>query len=161
MRISVELNNAINEQIELELNSSYLYLAMSVWMGTKNFRNLENLYFKKYQEEFKHAMKFINHIKDLEGTIVLPVIEKPKFEWEGIKEIVTSAYEHEMYVTEQIHKLAAIADDKNDYASKQLVDWFVEEQIEEEVSARHLVKMFEGFKNDWLFDHRARREIPE
>jgi ferritin len=159
--MSVELNNAINDQIALEFNSSYLYLAMSVWMGTKNFRNLENLYFKKYQEEFEHAMKFINHIKDLEGTIVLPAIEKPKFEWEGIKEIVTKAYEHEQYVTKQIHKLVAIADEKNDYASKLLIDWFVEEQIEEEVSARHLVKMSEGFKNDWLFDHRARREIPE
>ncbi|OLS27874.1 MAG: putative ferritin-1 [Candidatus Heimdallarchaeota archaeon LC_3] len=157
MEMSLEVQEAINKQITVELESAYLYLSMSLWFGKKEFKNLEKLYFAFSKEEFEHAMKFTNHITEMGGEAEFSALKKPKSDWNSVKEIVEATYEHEKFVTGQIHKIVTLIDEKNEYASQSLLGWFVEEQVEEEVKSRLLMKMQAGFKNDWLFDHRARR----
>ena len=156
--ISEKMNKALNDQIMEELMSAHIYLSMSVWLKENSYNNLSNWFFAQYNEELQHAYKFINYIIEVGGTAEIPALEKPKSDWKDVEEIVKTAYGHEQYITKKIHDLVTLAAELNEYSPRPLLQWFVEEQIEEEANTSELVIRQAAFKNDMLFDQHTQRQ---
>lgn len=138
--IGKRMQDAINEQIQVEMFSSYLYLSMSAYFHSINFDGMANWMKVQAQEENGHAMKFFQHIIDRGGRIELMQIDKPKTEWFSPLEAFQEAYKHEQYITERINNLVNIALEENDNPASILLQWFVNEQVEEEGSVSKIVE---------------------
>ncbi|MFX0211515.1 MAG: ferritin, partial [Candidatus Hodarchaeota archaeon] len=98
---------------------------------------------------------------DTGGTVKLPEISAPKSDWTSVKEIVQAAYEHEQYITKKIHELTTLAEELKEYSPRELLRWFITEQIEEEASTEELVVRQAAFNNDMLFDTNTTRNSSE
>ncbi len=155
--ISKKFNAALNKQIKEELDSGYLYLSMSFWLEEKAFHNLGKWYYFQAQEEYEHAKKFIDYIIETGGTVELFELSKPKNDWESIKEILEAGYKHEQYITGKIVGLVKLAEELEELQPRSLLQWFIDEQIEEESNASELLDKYAGFKSDMLFDHHTHR----
>ncbi|MHA1187225.1 MAG: ferritin [Candidatus Heimdallarchaeota archaeon] len=150
--ISKKFNDALNEQIKEELESGYLYLSMSFWLEEQAFHNLANWYYIQAQEEYIHAKKFIDYITETGGTVELLGLQKPKNDWESVKEVIEAGYAHEQYITKKIEGLWDLAEKTKELQARTMLQWFIDEQIEEESNATELIDKHKGFKNDMLFD---------
>ena len=155
--ISEKLNDAFNAQIGEEMYSAYIYLSMSTWLKENSFNNLGEWFFAQYNEELAHAYKFMDYIVETGGTVKLPAIPAPKNDWTSVEECVKTAYEHEQFITNKIRGLVELAEELKDYGPRQLLQWFVTEQIEEEASTSELVDRQQAFKNDMLLDQHTQR----
>jgi ferritin len=159
--ISEKFNEALVKQIGEEMYSAYLYLSASIWFKENSYNNLKSWFFEQYNEELSHAYKFINYVIDTGGTVKLPEISAPKSDWTSVKEIVQAAYEHEQYITKKIHELVTLAEELKEYSPRELLRWFITEQIEEEASTEELVIRQAAFNNDMLFDANTTRNSSE
>ncbi len=130
--MSKKMADAINEQINAEFYSAFLYLSMATKLEDMTFSGFAKWMRVQYDEEVFHAMKFLNHMADRGERVVLKEITAPETEWEGPHAIWEAAYEHEVKVTGMINNLMRIAVDEDDFASQQFLQWYVEEQVEEE-----------------------------
>ncbi len=155
--ISERFNDALNAQIGEELNSAYIYLSMSTWLKENSFNNLGEWFVLQYNEELAHAYKFMDYIVETGGTVKLPGFEAPKNDWQSVEEIVKAAYAHEQHITGKINELVVLAEELKDYGPRELLTWFVSEQIEEEASTSEMVDRQAAFRNDMLFDHHTHR----
>lgn len=145
--LSKKMEAALNEQINAELYSAYLYLSMSSWFQTKNLKGFANWMYIQWQEETAHAMKFFNYVNERGGTVVLKAIDKPKASWKNIVEVYAETLKHEQHVTSLIHNLANIAVTEKDHATNNFLQWFISEQVEEEATAGEILeelKLIEG-----------------
>ncbi|WP_062398340.1 ferritin [Methanogenium cariaci] len=133
--------DAINEQIKWELYSSYLYLSMSAWydsIGLRGFSHWERI---QAMEERDHAMKFYDYVLSRGGIIELQAIDAPPSLWESPPEKAFEyQYEHEQSVTAKIDNLVELAHEEHDHATYNLLQWFVDEQVEEEENARTILE---------------------
>ncbi|MCF7912148.1 MAG: ferritin [Candidatus Cloacimonetes bacterium] len=134
MKISAELAQEINDQINKELFSEYYYLSMAAYLESENLPGFANFFVVQAQEEHFHAMKFYQYLNERGARVHLEAIEKPKSDFESALEVFELAYEHEVFVSELINKLMDIAISDKDHASKGFLQWFVDEQVEEESS---------------------------
>jgi len=131
---------ALNHQINEELFSSYLYLAMAAQFDDMALGGFANWMRVQAQEEIFHAMKFFNYIAERGGRVELKAIEKPQKEWASVTEMFQAAYDHECHISECINKLVDLAIKERDYATQNMLQWFVEEQVEEEASADEILQ---------------------
>jgi ferritin len=138
--LSKKISDEMNAQIKHEFASAYLYLAMSARFEAENLPGFAHWMRLQAQEEVEHAMKFYNYIFDRGGSVVLQAIEQPPSEFGTPLEAFQKALEHEKKVTALINNIYASADKENDYASKVFLNWFVEEQVEEEKNATAVVE---------------------
>ncbi|MGM9822538.1 MAG: ferritin [Muribaculaceae bacterium] len=134
--LSKQIENALNEQINAELWSAYLYLSMSMDFQAKGFVGIANWYFVQFQEEQDHARIFMNYINSRDGKVVLAPIAGVKAEWNNPLDAFNDTLEHEKKVTGLINNLNRLAVEENDYATQQALQWFISEQVEEEDNAR-------------------------
>ena len=132
--ISQKLQDAINYQINRELFSEYYYLSMASYFNSLSLSGFENFFLVQAEEERFHAMKLYNFLNERGGRVLLQALEAPKTEFESPIEVFELAYEHETVVSGLINDLMDLAIKENDHAVKNHVDWFVEEQVEEEDS---------------------------
>lgn len=132
--INERLNNELNEQINAEMFSAYLYLSMSAWCETKNLPGFATWMRAQAQEEMFHAMKMFDYLNERGGTVVLDAIAKPQTEWDSLLNIVEEVVNHEAHVTGLINNLVDSALEVRDHALNYFLQWFVEEQVEEEAS---------------------------
>ena len=132
--ISQKLQDAINYQINRELFSEYYYLSMASYFNSLSLSGFENFFLVQAQEERFHAMKLYNFLNERGGRVLLQALEAPKTEFASPLEVFELAYEHETVVSGLINDLMDLAIKENDHAVKNHVDWFVEEQVEEEDS---------------------------
>jgi ferritin len=130
--MSKKMADAINEQINKEFYSAFLYLSMATKLEDMTFAGFANWMKVQYEEEVFHAMKFMDHMAERGERVYLKEIDAPDTEWEGPYAMWDAAYEHEVKVTGMINNLMRIAVDENDFASQQFLQWYVEEQVEEE-----------------------------
>ena len=133
--ISKAMQDAINEQINKEMFSSYLYLSMAAYFETKNLPGFGNWLRIQATEENEHAMKFYNHLLERGGEVELKAIAAPKASWASAMEAVSEVLTHEQHVTKSIHDLYEVALKEKDYAVQVMLHWFIEEQVEEEANA--------------------------
>lgn len=139
--IGPKLEEAINKQINAELYSAYLYLAMSAYFTSENLLGFANWMRVQALEEITHAMRFYDFLNDRGGRVELEAIKKPPKEWESPLEVFEEAYKHEQLVTSMINKIADLAREENDYATLEMLNWFHKEQVEEEANPDQIRKM--------------------
>jgi ferritin len=138
--ISKKLEKAINEQINRELFSEYLYTSMQAWFANENLDGFANWMEVQSQEEHFHAMKFFKYLIERGGKVVLQVIEKPEANFGNPLKAFKMALDHEGFITKNINNLMDIAIKENDHASRSFLQWYVDEQVEEEASADRIVR---------------------
>ncbi len=139
MVIKDKVAKAINKQINAELYSSYLYLAMAAYFEAANFLGFAHWMGLQAKEENAHAMKFYQYLFDRGGRPVLAAIDAPPVEWRSPLDAFKQAYGHELKVTQMIADLLKIARDENDPATESMLQWFINEQVEEEAHAKQVV----------------------
>jgi ferritin len=153
MEISEKLAGAINDQINYELYSGYIYLSMAAWFEEQNLDGMAHWMKVQAGEEYEHAMKFWDHVVDRGGRVLLKAVEAPKSEWGSPLEAWEDAYEHEKKVTARIFKIGEIAEEEGDKSARPLLQWFYDEQVEEEeqtMKVRDLLKMIGDATNALL-----------
>ena len=150
--INEKMQQAMNEQIKHEFYSAYLYLSMAAYFHRIGLDGMAQWMRVQAMEEEVHAMKFYDHIRDRDGMIQLLAVDGPQAEWASPIEAWKAAYAHERLITGKINGLMKLANEVGDYASLPLLNWFVNEQIEEEASTAKPVQELEliGGKGDGL-----------
>jgi len=138
--IKERIQDAINEQISREFFSAYLYLAMGMYFESKYLRGIAKWFFVQYKEELKHAEKFISYLNEKGGRVFLKAVPEPKKEWNGALDAFEEAYNHERFITESIEKIMKIAVEEDDFATQNLLNWFIDEQVEEEAQTYEIVQ---------------------
>lgn len=133
--IGTKLQDAINNQIQAEFDSAYLYLAMSVYSESKNLRGFAHWLKTQYQEETGHAFKLLNYLVERGGTVKLQAIPAPAVEFGSPVEVFEKVLAHEIKITRLITNLYELAVAEKDYAAQIFLQWFIAEQVEEEGNA--------------------------
>ncbi len=146
--ISKNLHDAINAQINAELWSAYLYLAMSLDAENKGYKGVANWFHVQFQEEQAHARIFMNYLNSRDAKVVLQPIAEVPAEWDNVLAMFKHTLEHEKKVTSLIHNLAAIANEDRDFASINRLNWFIDEQVEEEENARDMITAVEAVEDN-------------
>lgn len=134
-----KLENAFNEQINAELQSAYLYLAMASWFDSQSFPGMGSWMRNQAQEELMHALKFFDFIQERGGRVILTAMETPQADWTTPLKAFQDTLDHERIVTGLIHDLVDLAIAEKDHASNAFLQWFVTEQVEEESTAEQIV----------------------
>ncbi|MGB9668875.1 MAG: ferritin [Anaerolineales bacterium] len=137
--ISKSMQDAINEQIKNELYSAYLYLSMSAHFESLNLEGFAKWLRVQAKEELGHAMKFYDYVFERGGQVSLKAIDQPPSEWKTYLEVFEQVLEHEQKVTAMINKLYEQALKENDYPSQIMLQWFINEQVEEEKNAAQII----------------------
>ena len=132
--LSKKMLDELNKQITAEFYSAWYYLSMAVWAAGENYEGTYNFMSKQAQEEQGHALKFIKYILDAGGSVTLEEIQKPPQTFSSLKDIFDKALKHEKYVTSLINNLVALSDEEKDYMTLNFLQWFLEEQLEEEAT---------------------------
>ena len=142
--LSKNLHEAINAQINAELWSAYLYLAMSMDAEDKGYKGVANWFYVQYREEQDHARILMNYLNTREAKVELRPIDAVPAAWESVEAMFRQTLKHEKVVTAMINNLVSIAREDQDFASMNRLVWFVDEQIEEEESARGMITALEA-----------------
>ena len=137
--LSKKLEDAINKQINVELWSAYLYLSMSNHFANKGLPGFANWFEKQFEEEQEHAMKFMNYLVAKGSKVELKPIDKVATSWDSALSAFEDSLAHERVVTANINELVAIAREEKDYATDNVLQWFVSEQVEEEESVQGII----------------------
>ena len=146
--ISKKLEAAINAQINAELWSAYLYLAMSMDAEAKGLKGVANWFYVQYLEEQDHARIFMNYLNSRDAKVMLLPIDEVPTTWDSVLAMFTQTLAHEKKVTSLINNLAAIANDDRDFASINRLVWFIDEQVEEEENARDMIAAVEAVEGN-------------
>ena len=126
------MEQALNEQINAELGAYYTYLSMSAWFEHRDLRGFAAWMRRHAEEEQAHAMKIFDYIDERDGRVLLQALAQPPTEWDSPLDVFQDAMKHEQHVTQLIHELVALSSQENDRASFSFLQWFVDEQVEEE-----------------------------
>lgn len=157
--ISARLQDAINNQINAEFWSAYLYLAMSQYFENEGHRGFANWFKVQFKEEQAHAEIFMNYLNSRGGKVVLkPIAEVPE-SWASPLAAYEQTLEHEEKVTAMINEIYHIAVEEKDYATCNRLDWFVEEQVEEEETARDLIDQLKMIGDNGLALYTLNQEL--
>lgn len=137
--ISKKMAGALNKQLNAEAYSAYLYMSMSAYALSAGFKGSANWLNVQAQEETVHARKFYDYIISQDGRVVLAVINEPPSEFKSLQNVFEETLKHEKKVTALINELVGLARTEGDHATESFLQWFVNEQVEEESSARDVV----------------------
>ncbi|MBF0586466.1 ferritin [Prosthecochloris sp. N3] len=138
--LSKALQKALNDQIQKEFYSSYLYLSMAAYAESMNLPGFAHWLKLQQQEEHGHAMKFYKYVNERGGRVELQAIEQPQAEFPSPTAMFEEVLKHEQFITASINKLYEKALKENDYATQVMLQWFIEEQVEEEASASEILE---------------------
>ncbi len=130
----------LNQQVNAELWSGYLYLSMSYDMDSMGYEGIASWFATQADEEFEHAKRIMKFIGDMDGKVKLMPIQEVRQEWNSPKDAFEDTLMHEKLVTEKIHKLMDTAIELKDYATQSMLKWFVDEQVEEEDTPRKILE---------------------
>ncbi len=147
------MQDAINQQIVREMFSSNLYLSMAAYFSSQSLNGFANWMRIQAQEEMTHALKFFDYLLARNSCPVIGTIESPQNTWKSPLEAFIDAYKHEQQITSWIYKLVELSLEEKDYATNSLLQWFVNEQVEEEDSTSIIVDKLKliGHNTDGLF----------
>jgi len=138
--LNEKVEKALNEQINEELYSSYLYLAMAAWFESENLPGCAAWMQTQAREENGHAMKLFKFINERRGRVTLKAIKEPTSEWKSPLAAFAASLKHEQHITGRINDLTNLALELKDHATAAMLQWFVNEQVEEEASVDGIVQ---------------------
>jgi ferritin len=148
-----KMEKALNDQINKELYSSYLYLSMCAYAQSKGMPGVANWMKIQAQEELTHANKFFDYVLERGGKVLLRAIDTVPVDFGSVIDMFEKVMEHEQFITASINNLADIANEISDHATRSMLLWFINEQVEEEANVMNILdqlKMVEG-KGQGLF----------
>ena len=134
---------ALTLQVNKEFYSAYLYLAMNQYFEDQDMPGMANWMYQQFQEEQFHAKKMLKYLNSRGVKVVLEAIEKPQIEWPTTMSVFENVLEHEESITASINNIQGIAVDEKDFATMNFLQWFIDEQIEEEENASNLIKQLQ------------------
>lgn len=137
--ISEKMQNAINDQIKAELESSYIYLSMAAYFEASNFKGFARWMRLQAEEERGHAFKLYDYLIDRGGRVILKELPAPQSEFQSAEDVFEKTLEHEKKITGLINKLNELALAEKDYATSTHLQWFLTEQVEEEATAEEIL----------------------
>jgi ferritin len=140
MNMTKNVQDAVNDQIQAEMYSAYLYLSMAAYAQSINLKGFARWLTLQAKEEQEHAMKFFDHLIDRGARVLLQKIQEPPQKFKSATDIFEKTLEHEKKVTGLIHKLYALAAREGDYPLQVLLQWFITEQVEEEAHAAEILE---------------------
>lgn len=146
--IEQHVAKAINDQINAEFWSAYLYLSMSCHFRANGLKGIANWFQIQFREEQAHAELLIDYLDARGGVVTLAPIAGVKTSWESPQEAFADTLAHEQGVTKRIHNLYSLAEENKDYATRQMLNWFIAEQVEEEDSVQSIIDDFNLVGND-------------
>ncbi len=163
MKISKKMEDALNGQIKKELDSEYIYLAMSAYCTDQNLNGFAKWFDLQAKEEHVHAMKIFKYIQERRGRAKVPAIAEPTLDFGSIEKAAETQLSHEEFITKSIYELVDLANAEKDHATVEFLQWYVEEQVEEEAQSDDMlqkVKMANGNVNaimmiDSIFGRRS------
>lgn len=163
MLISQKLVDAINAQIGREFGASQQYVAIAAHFGAENLPQLAAYFYRQAEEEREHAMKFVHHIVEAGGRVVVPAVSAPKDRFAGVEEAVKLSLDWEVEVTKQIYALVDQATQEHNHITLHFLQWFVDEQLEEVSSMEQLLSVVQRAGPQILFveDYLTRTGHPE
>ena len=141
------MEEALNGQVNAEMYSAYLYLSMESYFKSLNLNGFASWMRVQTQEEMIHAMKIYDFINGRGGRVILKAIEGPPIEWDSPLAVFEAVYVHEQKVTGLINELVNLAIKEKDHATNTFLQWFVNEQVEEESSADEVVQQLKMMEN--------------
>lgn len=148
--INRKIEDAINAQINAEFWSAYLYLSMAMHFEAEGRSGIANWFKIQFQEEQAHATIFMNYINQRGGRVELKAIDAVPTQWESPLDAFKATLAHEQKVTQLINNLFGLAEEERDYATRDRLAWFINEQVEEEDTARQLIDKFKLIGNDGM-----------
>ena len=137
MKNAIEI--ALNEQIMKEEISSRIYLSMAIWCESNGYPGAAAFLFRQSDEERRHQLKLIHYVNDRGGKAKLFPIDSAENQFEGLKQIFEKVLDHERYITASIHEVYEAAMNEKDYSTGNFMHWYINEQIEEESTAQHIL----------------------
>ncbi len=140
MKLSEKMQEALNKQINEELASAYIYLSMAAYCESINLKGFAGWMQSQVQEELIHAAKLYDYVNDRGGRVTLQAIAQPPVEFDGPVDVFEKTLAHEQHITGCIHDLFALALEEKDFASYSILQWFVDEQVEEESSVGEILE---------------------
>ncbi|MFC4162144.1 ferritin [Epilithonimonas zeae] len=161
--VSEKIITLVNEQITKEQYAAQLYLSMSAWFYAQDLEGIGNYFRVQSKEELMHADKMFDYVNDIGGQIILNEVPKPPHEFNNAQEIFEKALDHERLVTKSIFNIVKAANDEGDFATTSFLQWFINEQVEEESSASLLVTKIKMVKDNpsalYLFDQELAQRV--
>lgn len=159
--IKKKVQDEINDQIQAEFQSAYIYLALSAWFESKNLNGFAHWMKVQWKEETDHAMKFYEHLIHRDGEVKLKKIAAPELNIHSAIEVFEQILEQERNITKRIHKLYDLAQKEGDYPLETLLHWFIDEQVEEEEQAREVLDKLKLIGDDGPNLYLLDRELGE
>ncbi|MCP4751194.1 MAG: ferritin [Proteobacteria bacterium] len=138
--LTENMETKLNNHINAEFYSAHLYLSMSSYFKSIDLMGFASWMQVQFEEEMSHAMKFFEFVDRMDGRVRLMEIQAPPVEWESALAVFEQTYAHEQKVSKGIHDLVSLALDEKDHATNNFLQWFVAEQVEEESSAKTILK---------------------
>lgn len=157
--LSNKLQDALNQQINAELWSAYLYLSMGMHFEVEGLSGVANWFKIQFKEEQDHATIFMNYVNQRGGRVVLKAIDAVDTTWESPLAAFEATLAHEKKVTAMINNLYALAEEEHDYATRDRLNWFVSEQVEEEDNARTLIDKFKMIQGNGMGLYMLNQEL--
>ena len=145
--LSKVMEKALNDQLNFEIYSSYLYMSMVSALEAMNYKGAAHWMRIQVLEELFHANKFFNYIIDREGRAILQEIKKPQSDWKSLLDIFEDAHKHEKIVTSRICNIVDLALTEKDHVTNSTLQWFVNEQIEEESNGKTIIEKIKRTKS--------------
>ncbi|PAT01237.1 ferritin [Candidatus Izimaplasma bacterium ZiA1] len=146
-----KLENAINDQINFEIESAHIYLAMQSYISTLGLEGFENWMGVQYQEELFHAKTMIAYLNERGGRVNIRGFADPENEFKSLLDVFETSLAHELKVTARINNIMTIAHEVKDYAAISFFQWFVDEQVEEEDSFGKMIDKIKLVKDSGLY----------
>lgn len=159
--LSEEIEAILNEQVKIEAQSSALYLAMASWADQNGFENSAQYLMEQSEEERRHMLKIFQFINDQGGMAISPEVPAVRHDYASLKEVFEEALESEIKVTQAIHRIADKAQQSKDFTTFHFIQWFIQEQIEEEYVARRILELFEIIGDSGLALMHVDERIPK
>ena len=146
--IKKTLENALNNQINAEFHSAYIYLSMSSYFLSAGLAGYANWMRIQYQEELAHATRFFDYVNERGGRVRLVPIKEVPVDFSGIVDVFEKTLEHEQLVTGMINNLMDLSTQESDHATKSFLQWFIDEQVEEEANAEQILNNLKLIKGE-------------
>ena len=152
--LTQKVENILVAQIEKEAYSSNLYLAMASWAEVNGFEGTAQWFYAQAEEEHQHMLKFLGYINERGGKAIVPSIKQPPAIYKDIRDIFEQVFEHERFISKSINDIVSVCIEEKDFSTNNWIQWFVNEQIEEEKSVRSILDKLNliGSHSLYLFD---------
>ncbi|OEH84487.1 ferritin [Desulfuribacillus stibiiarsenatis] len=157
--LSDKLVQALNKQMNFEFFSAHYYIAIAAYCDSIELEGFANYFLRQAEEEQFHAMKFYKYIKDMDGRVIIAGMDTPKNEYENVQDVFEVALSHEKEVTKRIYQIMDIAQDERQYATISLLNWYVDEQVEEEAAMSNLLSKIKKLQDNNLALYELDKEL--